>query len=237
MKQSFAENKSLAFLIGILGFVLLGAFYYYAIYPKSEDASNLELSIESIKQETQILETEVAVLSEVEKSHDDDFELRKKLPVNRHLDEILRSLNEVELISESKIVSIAFNNYDEEVAKATNLTPAEEEVNKPPVEEEGTTEETTEGTKEEETTEVEKPVTLIDITTLPPELKLITLNVDMITLDEDHLLLFLKELESLERVIRIDSVAIAQPGEEELALRDPDKRISVTVQLTTFYSE
>ena len=36
MNQSFNENKSLAFLLGILAFVLLGAFYYYVIYPKSE---------------------------------------------------------------------------------------------------------------------------------------------------------------------------------------------------------
>lgn len=228
MRETFAENKLLALLLGILAFVLLGAVYYYVIFPKNEEKDGLERSITQIQQETIALEKQVEALSKVETTTSDDFELRKKLPPSRDLDKLLRDLNEVELISESKIIAITFNNYDDEVSKSTKLTPAEEEA-------EENKDEQQDPNKED--SEQEKPVTFIDITTLPPELKLITLNVDMMILDADHLMTFLKELESLERVIRIDTVDIAQPGEAELTLRDPDKRISVSVQLTTFYSE
>ena len=55
--------------------------------------------------------------------------------------------------------------------------------------------------------------------------------------DYEHLLLFLREVEAIERVVRIDSIEFEQIGEVEFAQIDPDERISVTVQLTTFYSE
>jgi type IV pilus assembly protein PilO len=37
--------------------------------------------------------------------------------------------------------------------------------------------------------------------------------------------------------VRIDEVNFYQPGELELAQEEPDKRLDVTVQLTTFFSE
>ncbi|KXH87316.1 hypothetical protein [Sporosarcina sp. HYO08] len=232
MRGSFAENKLLALLLGLLAFVLLGAVYYYLIYPKIAEKDQLERSITQIQQETIALEKQIIALSKVETSTSDDYELRKKLPVSRDLDKLLRDLNEVELISESKIIAITFNNYDDEVSQSTKLTPAEEEAKK-----EAEEQQEEQAQKQEENSEEEKPVTFIDITTLPPELKLMTLHIDLMTLDADYLMLFLKELESLERVVRIDTIDIAQPGEGELALKDPDKRISVSVQLTTFYSE
>ena len=82
-----------------------------------------------------------------------------------------------------------------------------------------------------------KPITPIDISLLPEELKLISLSIDLKVLDYDHLLQFLREVEGLERVMRIDEVNFYQPGELELAQEDPDKRLDVTVQLTTFFSE
>ena len=126
MNQSFNENKSLAILLGILAFVLLGAFYYYVIYPKSEIKTRTSHSIEQLKSETTELHTQVAGLNKVEVAVTDDFELRKKLPVSRELDDLLRTLNEVELMSESKIVSISFNNYDEGVAESNYIPPSAE---------------------------------------------------------------------------------------------------------------
>ncbi|MHA6259328.1 hypothetical protein ACXYMX_05360 [Sporosarcina sp. CAU 1771] len=231
MKQSSSDNKTLFLLVGILVFVLLGAFYYYVIYPKNETKRATEQSVEQLQAETSALEKQVAQLGEKEIVLTDDFELRKKLPKSRELDNLLRTVNEVELISEAKIVSISFNNYDEEVA--TSGTFANEE--------EASEEETATETDEEveENTEVvdEKPVTLIDVATLPEQLKLITLSIDMMVLDYDQLLVFLEEIESIERVVRIDSVDFVQSGEAEMMQKDPDELIPVTVQLTTFYSE
>ena len=80
-------------------------------------------------------------------------------------------------------------------------------------------------------------MTPIDISLLPEELKLISLKIDLQVLDYDHLLKFLHEIEGLNRVVRIDEVNFFQPGELEFAQKEPDKRLDVTVQLTTFFSE
>ncbi|MFD1927293.1 hypothetical protein ACFSFY_04350 [Sporosarcina siberiensis] len=241
MRKSTGENKYLPILLGLLAFVLLGAFYYYGVYPKSEAKASTENALVQLKDETNQLENRINLLSETEIAQTDDFELRKKLPINRDLDALLRSINEVELMSEAKIVSIIFNNYDEEVAKSTNFTSAEEEEIKKEEQDNATDAEVEEKVAEEieETagTNGEKPVTPIDIESLPEQLKLLSLTIDMVVPNYDHLLRFLEEIESIERVIRIDTVEFIQNGEVDLMKIEPLEEILVSVQLTTFYSE
>lgn len=235
MKQSLNESKSLAVLLGVVVVLLLGAFYYYFVYPKAETKKQTEQAISQLETDITTLEQNVAVLSAVNPGDADNFELRKKLPAQRELDNLLRSIHEVEVMSESKIISMTFNNYDDEVAQAENLKPKEE------VATEGA--EQTEGspTEGEEEAETEKPVTPINMEALPAELKLMSLVLEMQVIDEAHLMLFLQELESIERIVRIDGVEIgsglAIPGEKILTQLDPDKKVPVKVQLTTFYAE
>ncbi|MCZ2259825.1 hypothetical protein [Sporosarcina sp. G11-34] len=244
MKQN--ENKSLVALLGIIAFLLLGVVYYYVIMPKSEAETQKTNSINQLIAQNSALENQVAVLSVVSTDDANDFGLRKKLPMNRDLDKLLHSIHEVELMSESKIIEIVFNNYDEEVSGSAIVLPTEEEKEAAELETETTVSEETNTEKEaeseadaEEDSEVDeaKPVTPINIELLPDELKLITLSVELSVLDYDHLLTFLQEVEDLERVVRIDAVEFKQPGEFELAQENPDERIPVIVQLTTFYSE
>ena len=231
MKQSLNESKSLAVLLGVVVVLLLGAFYYYFVYPKAETKKQTEQAISQLETDITTLEQNVAVLSAVNPGDVDNFELRKKLPAQRELDNLLRSIHEVEVMSESKIISMTFNNYDDEVAQAENLKPKEE------VATEGA-EQTEDSPTEGEEAETEKPVTPINMEALPAELKLMSLVLEMQVIDEAHLMLFLQELESIERIVRIDGVTIDQaPGEVELTQPNPDKQIPVTVQLTTFYAE
>ena len=51
----------------------------------------------------------------------------KKLPISRELDNLLHTIQEVELMSKSKIVSISFNNYDAEVSQTITTPEVEEE--------------------------------------------------------------------------------------------------------------
>lgn len=238
MKQSLNESKTLAVLLGVVVVLLLGAFYYYFVYPKAETKKQTEQAISQLETDITTLEQNVAVLSAVNPSDADNFELRKKLPAQRELDNLLRSIHEVEVMSESKIISMTFNNYDDEVAQAENLKPKEEVAIEGAEQTEGSP---TEGEEEAETeteTETEKPVTPINMEALPAELKLMSLVLEMQVIDEAHLMLFLQELESIERIVRIDGVTIDQaPGEVELKQSNPDKQIPVTVQLTTFYAE
>jgi type IV pilus assembly protein PilO len=235
MNRSLNDKKSVVVLMGIIALLLLAAFYYYAIYPKSETKKQTIDSIEQLTSETTQLQHQVAVLGVVETDHTNDFELRKKLPANRELDTLLHKIHEIELMSDAKIVAITFNNYDEEVAKSQIGKPADETT----TEEDRKAAESEQTENGESTEEVDetKPVTPIDIESLPEQLKLISLNVEIMVLDYDHLLRFLSEIEEVERIVRIDSVEFLQPGEVELAQKNPDERISVTVQLTTFYSE
>jgi type IV pilus assembly protein PilO len=241
MKQT-GENKVLVALLGLIAFLIVGVVYYYVILPKGEEETRIKYAIQQLKIENSELENQVAVLSAVETDDANEYDLRKKLPVSRELDKLLHTIQEVELMSESKIVSISFNNYDAEVSQTITTPEVEEEKVEESAEEAEETEsddEEKEAESEDEETDVElvKPITPIDISLLPEELKLISLKIDLQVLDYDHLLKFLHEIEGLERVVRIDEVNFYQPGELELAQEEPDKRLDVTVQLTTFFSE
>ena len=230
MKQSLNESKSLAILLGVVVVLLLGAFYYYFIYPKVETEKQTKQAISQLQTELTTLEQQVAVLGAVDTGIVNDLELRKKLPVQRELDTLLRSIHEVEMMSESKIIRMTFNNYDEEVAQAEILKSKEE------IDAQGADQ--TEPSTPEEVVEGEKPVTPINIEALPKELKLMSLELEIQVIDEAHLMTFLQEIEAIERIVRIDGVVINQvPGELELKQLNPNKQIPVTVQLTTFYSE
>lgn len=139
---------------------------------------------------------------------------------------LIKSIEEVDLVSEAKIESIEFNNYDEIVADST-LVPSEEEAS--PETNDATTEET-EGEQPAET-----PVSPVANSTLPPQLKLITFNINILTKDYDHLNTFIKELESIERIKRIDQIELLIPGEESLLDVEFKDVISARIQVTTFY--
>ncbi|WP_172369035.1 hypothetical protein [Sporosarcina jiandibaonis] len=238
MKQT-GENKVLVALFGLIAFLLIGVVYYYVILPKGEEETRIKYAIQQLKIDNSELENQVAVLSVVATDDSNEYELRKKLPVSRELDKLLHTIHEVELMSESKVVSISFNNYDAEVSQAIKTPEVEEKVEESEEETESDEEKEQESESEDEKTEVEltKPITPIDISLLPEELKLLSLKIDLQVLDYDHLLQFLREVEGIERVVRIDEVNFYQPGELELAQEEPDKRLDVTVQLTTFFSE
>lgn len=246
MKVSLNENKSLFILLGVLAFVVLGALYYYIILPKSDAKTSMSGSVEMLKSETDQLQQEIITLSVAEDEPVDDYELRKKLPEKREINTLLLSLQEVELVSEAKIMAISFNDYDGLVSES-NIEPT--------VEEEETTEssESEEALEEEEVTETDEleegeenveedvdmdiPQTQINIESLPEQLKLLSLNVEIVVQDYERLLTFIKEVESIERVVRIDNISFSQIGEEGFAEEDLDESIVVTIQLTTFYSE
>ena len=194
MKQT-GENKVLVALLGLIAFLLIGVAYYYIILPKGEEQTRIKYAIRELKIENSELENQVAVLSVVETDDANEYDLRKKLPDSRELDKLLHTIQEVELMSESKIISISFNNYDAEVSQ-TIKTPEVEDKAEESAEEVDETEsddEEKETESEDEKTEVdmEKPMTPIDISLLPEELKVISLKITLQLLDYDHILHFL----------------------------------------------
>lgn len=237
MKDAMNENKTLVLLLGILAVVILGAIYYYLVLPKIEHEKDTANSIHSLTTETRQLEQKVLSLSQVEESQENTFELRKKLPATRAVSELLLSLQEAELLSKAKIQSIAFNNYDGLVSESDYGKTEEENELHEEEETEAEVDQEDDSDIEREESEEEIPETKIDVSTLPDALKLLSFSIQVEVQDYDHLLMFIKEIESIERIKRIEDIQFSQQGEEELTKKEPDESVIVTLQLTTFYSE
>ncbi|AOV07602.1 hypothetical protein [Sporosarcina ureilytica] len=225
MKALINENKTLIVLLVMLAFVVAGAFYYYGVYPKNEEKKRMLRTVEALELEINQLEQNIEHASVVQAAPENEFQLRKKLPEKREISKLLMSLQEIELISDAKILSIIFNDYDASVSNSSLIEGVDDE-------EEGAVQEDSGQDGEEE----DVPQTNIDITSLPEQLKLLSLQVHVLVPGDDQLLQFIQEIEALDRVIRVDDVQFSKAGEEELASENPDESIGVTIQLTTFYS-
>lgn len=94
---------------------------------------------------------------------------------------------------------------------------------------------TTDNTETAETQEM--PVSTIDVASLPPNLKMITFNVEVEAPNDKALLKFIKEVEKLERVMNVEDISFELHGEENLFEEDASLVVSTTVQVTTFYYE
>ena len=129
MKDVINENKLLVILIGVLVFAIFGGLYYYLLYPKVETKASVTQAIEGLTVETRQLQQEIGVLSAVEEETVNVLELRNKLPKDRALHTLLLSLQEVELLSEAKITSVSFNDYDALVSESIIIPAPEDEEN------------------------------------------------------------------------------------------------------------
>ncbi|WP_391202195.1 type 4a pilus biogenesis protein PilO [Psychrobacillus sp. L4] len=224
MNDLVSNKKTGFFLIIALLVVVLGAIYYYFVYPLNEEKNSREIGISNVRNEIAVLQTQLVPPVIETDVMENSFALQKKVPATRALEELIRSIEQVELISESKIESINFNNYDESVAEST-LVPIKTEENAHT--------DATETT--EENMAIETPVSPVANIVLPAQLKLITLNISVLTKDYEHLNSFMKELENLERIVRVDQIKFSVPGEEQQTEMESEETISAEIQLTTFY--
>lgn len=225
MNELFSDKRTGYLVLMALVAVLLGAIYYLFIQPLNEERNSKEVTISAVRSEIALLDSELTAPVE-EEENQNSFQLEKKVPLTRELDKLIKSIEEIDLVSEAKIESIEFNNYDEIVADST-LVPSEEEA---PAEPNDVAPEETEVEQP-----VETPVSPVANSTLPSQLKLITFNMNILTKDYDHLNTFIKELESIERIQRIDQIELLIPGEESLLNLDFKEAISARIQVTTFY--
>lgn len=222
--NDLVSNKRTGYLLIIaLVAVVLGAIYYFLISPLNEEKDSKETTISTVENEIALLDAQTVAPVEAEEK---SIFLEKKVPITRELDSLIQSIEEVELVSDAKIESIEFNNYDEIVADSS-LVSSEEETS---AETEDVAVEEVEGEQAAET-----PVSPVASTSLPPQLKLITFNISVLTKDYDHFNTFIKELESIERINRIDQVEFSMPGEEQNYDEETKEVISAVIQVTTFY--
>ena len=235
MKLSSSKNSGTILLV-VLVAALLFAIYYYVLLPKQSEAGMIESSVNSLRSEISTLNEQIASVQESQSNADsNEFSLRKKLPNNREIDELLLNIEEIEYVSGSRIQSISFNNYDSLVSASTLTDP--NAVTETGENAEGQTEASEEQTSETTEQVTAAPVSTIAVESLPPNLKLITFNVDVESPNHGNVQQFIKEIEKLERVMHIDTVDYDLPGEENTYVEDASDIIAASIQVTTFYYE
>lgn len=241
--NSITSNKNSAILLlTALVAALLFAVYYYVLTPKLDDVKAKESSVSSLNQEITSLQEQIALVAEKQQSStSSDLTLRKKVPQTRAIEKVLLDIAEIEAVTGTLVESISFNNYDSLVLDSSITDP------NAPVVDEGATQaapttdgEGTDSQPIEEETEGatdELPVSTITKESLPAALKLVTFSIDIAALDMKSLNSYLQEIEKIERIMKIDTLDISLPGEEEQFKEDADPTVTATIQVTTFYYE
>lgn len=249
MKLTGGKNQT-PLLLSVLILALLFALFYYVVKPKMDESESLSASVTSLESELTTIQTKIETMkTELATQSDNGFAIRKKLPDNREVGSLLRNFEEIEFITGTRITNISFNGYDSLVSSSgikDPNAPAEETVEEEAPQndlqeltEQSTNNEGSENTSEDTAVEGEEvPVTTIAQESLPPNLKLLTYSLNIEAPDAEKLLLFIKEVERLERVMHVDTIAYSLPGEEEEYTPDEEKGPqTVTLTVTTFYYE
>ena len=235
--NSISSSKNGTLLIVIaLAMALLFAVYYYVVKPKQDEGQMIRSEISSLHTEIAAIEETIATNeSQQSQTNVNEFALRKKVPDNREIDELILSIEEMQYVTDSRIQSIDFNNYDALVSSSGLQDPLSA-----PETEEGAVTESTESTPdltEDMEASEELPVSTIAVKTLPPSLKLITFNINVAAPNDVNLLQFIEEIEKKERVMRIDIIDFALPGEEDKFAEEASEIVTADIQVTTFYYE
>lgn len=242
---SSSKNGRLLLVIA-LAMALLFAVYYYFVKPVQDEEQSIHSEISSLKTEISALEETIAIhQTQLSQMSTNEFVLRKKVPASRELDALILSIEETEYLTGSRVQSIEFNNYDALVSSSGLQDPmasSQPEDGQPTTdgsERVESSEPATNESVEAESTEVSEalPVSTIAVETLPPSLKLVTFNINVAAPNDVNLLQFIEEIEKKERVMRIDIIDFALPGEEDKFTEEASEIVTADIQVTTFYYE
>jgi type IV pilus assembly protein PilO len=232
MQLSSGKNSG-PLLVTALVLALLFAVYYYIVLPKQDEAETKQSTVDSLNSEISTMKEQIALIEEGNNdAADNEFTIRKKLPESREIDQLLLSLEEIEYISNSRIVGVSFNNYDDLVS-ASGLADPNAAAEENPVDE-TTDESASEAVDQQEET---IPVSTMSAEALPANLKLITFQIDIESPDDEQLQQFIEEIEGLERIMHIDTIEYSLPGEEDAFTDEASTIVSASIQVTTFYFE
>jgi type IV pilus assembly protein PilO len=235
-----SKNSTILLLTALIAAILF-ALYYYILSPKLEEVDAKESSINSLQQEISTIQEQMALIEENGKSSStSNLTLRKKVPQTRAIDEVIRNIEEVEAVTGTRVEAMDFNNYDSLVVDSTmtdpNSTNSMEQVD---AQQSATGTDEQGVAKNDETAEVKDKLPTATFTkdSLPKELKLVTFNIDVVALDNEAMVEFIKEIEKIDRVMKIDAIDFESTGEEAKFQEDADTTLKATIQVTTFYYE
>lgn len=235
-----SKNSTILILTAFIAAILF-ALYYYIITPKLEEVDAKESSISSLQQEMSTIQKQIALIEEKGNSASaSNLSLRKKVPQTRAIEEVIRNIEEIEAVTGTRVEAMDFNNYDSLVMDSTMTDPnsinSEEQAD---LKQSANEAEEQAVDKNDETPEVKEkiPTATFSKDSLPKELKLVTFSIDVVALDNEAMVEFIKEVEKIDRVMKIDAIDFTLTGEEEKFQEDADTTLKSTIQVTTFYYE
>lgn len=252
MNKQVSGKNSQIILVVLLAIALLFAFYYYLVLPKKDEVSSIKSSINSLSTEVATAKQQTTLLKNAEKPKATDFyTLRKKVPQTRAVDQLLLNIEQMEFVVGARVESISFNNYDSLVSSSPLQDPNQvategEENTEGSINSQNTTNNedatnaqnaTNTSGNADATTQTATPISTISPDQLPAELKMLTLNINVQTPDYESLMKFILEVETLERVVRVDTISYSLPTEQERLSPDFTEVVNATIQVTTFYYE
>lgn len=216
------SQKNTVLLVGLLVIVVLAALYYYVILPKSDYVDALQKTVETMKSELATTEAEIATFEDKLLTPSEAARLEKQVPLNRDVAEILRDLEDIEMLTRSRIEAINFSEHEAPlVERKLGLTETSEE-------------ELAAKLANEEVAE-EDPLYQEILADAPQGLQIVTYQVELLTPDYKTLRTFIREVEGLTRIVKVDMIKISQPGEEVKFEEVVDYTVSASLQLTTFF--
>ncbi|UQW96374.1 hypothetical protein M2M59_10260 [Rummeliibacillus sp. G93] len=273
--NSLGQNKKVTTILVIaLVFLIAFAIYYYLLMPKMEERDALNAQIKDTRAESATLYNQIKTMKDNQQAtKKSPTELMAKVPTSIELSDLIKSIEQVELGSDTQIVDMAFNNYDASVketlqttiednnldngqstnanntsdgqAQATGDINTDENTNTQTTTDAATsnntnTENANEVVTNEQNNDETLPVSPISLDSLPDSLKLVTMNVTVAAKGEKEIKEFLKEIEILPRIMRIDAVTYESPNKDVEASTESeentkDELLQATIQLTTFY--
>ncbi|MFJ8087772.1 potassium transporter [Lysinibacillus sp. NPDC095746] len=235
-----SKNSTILILTALIAAILF-ALYYYIVTPKLEEVDAKESSNIALQQEVSTIQEQIALIEKNGKSNrTSNLTLRKKVPQTRAIDEVIRNIEEIEVVTGIRVEAMDFNNYDSLVMESTitdpNSTNSEEQAD---TQQSATEADEQAVAKNDETPEVKDkiPTATLNKDSLPKELKLVTFDIEVVALDNKAMVEFIKEIEKIDRVMKIDAIDFTLTGEEAKFQEDADTTLKATIQVTTFYYE
>lgn len=235
-----SKNSTILILTALIAAILF-ALYYYIVTPKLEEVEAKESSVNTVQQEISTIQEQIALIEKNGKSNrTSNLTLRKKVPQTRAIDEVIRNIEEIEVVTGTRVEGMDFNNYDSLVMESTITDPISTNSEEQADTQQSATEADEQAVaKNDETPEVKDkiPTATLNKDSLPKELKLVTFDIEVVALDNKAMVEFIKEIEKIDRVMKIDAIDFTLTGEETKFQEDADTTLKATIQVTTFYYE
>lgn len=223
MKLRLSKIDKIILLVGILLLVLLIVFaQFIKLTPLKSDVNMRE---QSLKTEQKLLEVVTQnKVDDTAKVVEDTRELQKKVPVKPLLEQFILDLEKAENVSNSVISSMSFSK-DAEVTIVTTETTTENT----------TTDQSTTTAQEAPTTQ-ETPAST-DQATAPPAsngLKKLSVSLSVESPTYEALEKFIKTLESLERIVVVESISYSG-GKEITTLEQEKEPLAYSLTISAYY--